>query len=57
MVVLGKDTKKRGKPASRAGQGRGREAGGMAEQAQASSCRVDAEEQNGNKPMRVIEVS
>lgn len=57
MVVLGKDTKERGKPASHAGQGMGREAGGMAEQAQASSCQADEEELNGNKPMQVIEVS
>lgn len=57
MVVLGKDTKERGKPASHAGQGMGREAGGMAEQAQASLCWIDAEKQNGNKPMQVIEVS
>lgn len=57
MVVPGKDTKKKGKPASHAGQGMGREAGGMAEQAQALSCWVDAEEQNGNKPMQIIKVS
>lgn len=49
-VLVPVQNKGQASPASRAGQGLGRDMGETAEQAQASACMVDAEEQHGIKP-------